>query len=118
MPLYDYYCAACGPFTALQKMSQYQEPMQCNSCGSLSERLISVPHFALLSKNQRVAHERNEQSAYAPRAMQRSCGCTGQHSCKPPANIAKGKPTPASDSQSAGLQMQTKRTARPWMLSH
>ena len=116
MPLYEYYSDACGVFSALQKMSQYRQPMICTGCGCMSERLISVPNFALLGKNQRVAHERNEQSAHAPRSMSRSCGCAGVHSCKAPPD--KTKTVKASDQQTPALQMQTKRTARPWMLSH
>lgn len=114
MPLYEYECGECGVFTALRKMSESSQPVMC-SCGCLGERIISAPHLAVMDRAQRSAHERNEKSAHEPQIRRRSsCGCTGSHTCKttPAAARAKeeGKPPP--------LQMQTKKTARPWMLGH
>lgn len=116
MPLYDYQCQHCGPFTAMRKMHESAQPAQCDRCGTVSKRVISAPRFALLATAQRQAHERNEQSAHAPRSIRRdSCGCSGAHRCKP------GTGTTQRDSvtqQGNGFQMQTKTTARPWMLGH
>lgn len=112
MPVYEYACKSCGVFTALRKMSASSEPAFCQDCGSESPRILSVPRLAVLGKAQRSAHERNEQSAHAPKTARRSsCGCTGTHTCKSSTavNPETGK---------AALQMQTKKTARPWMLGH
>lgn len=112
MPLYEYACDSCGVFSALRKMSDSSLPAPCECCGAMSPRIVSVPRLAILDKWQRTAHERNEKSAHDPRAARRSsCGCTGTHTCKtkPPVNPDSGKP---------GLQMQTKKTARPWMVGH
>lgn len=112
MPLYEYECDQCGVFTALRKMSESSHPAECTACGVLSPRIVSAPRLAILDKFQRSAHERNEKSAHEPGLRRRSsCGCTGTHTCKtkPPVNQDTGKP---------GLQMQTKKTARPWMVGH
>lgn len=114
MPLYDYQCESCGTFTALRKMSESANPTLCESCGEMAPRIISAPHLALVSSSTRVAHERNEKAAHEPRQARRSsCGCTGSHSCKP-----ASKEKDNSTTKGHGLSMQTKKTARPWMLGH
>ena len=114
MPLYEYECGECGVFSAFKKLSEYREPAYCDSCGAEGVRIISVPQLAILDKGQRSAHERNEKSAHAPGFKRRSgCGCSGSHTCKSPSSGA-------DKDKSAGTkyQMQTKKTARPWMLGH
>ncbi len=121
MPLYEYECSSCGVFSALRKMSESSLAVQCEECGEMGERIISAPHLAVLSATQRSAHERNEKSANEPRVGRRSsCGCAGSHTCKTkserekPASKAAGKP----EDNRPGFQMQTKKTARPWMVGH
>lgn len=119
MPLYEYECGTCGVFTALKKMSESNAPAQCEQCGCESERIISAPHLAILGKQQRAAHELNEKSANEPRVARRSsCGCTGKHTCKTTADKAKAGNSKKAAGNASGLQMQTKKTARPWMLGH
>ncbi|MFT6989990.1 MAG: putative FmdB family regulatory protein [Paraglaciecola sp.] len=115
MPLYDYQCESCGTFSALRKMSESANPSECDSCGEMAARIISAPHLALLSSSTRIAHERNEKASHEPRQTRRSsCGCsTDAHSCKP-ASKQNANPT----TEGHGLLMQTKKTARPWMLGH
>lgn len=116
MPLYDYRCEECGTFSAIRKMSESIAPASCESCGELSPRIITAPNLALVDKATRVAHERNEKSAHEPKQTRRSsCGCSGSHTCKP-SNSNEEKTN--SKSKGAGLSMQTKKTARPWMLGH
>lgn len=118
MPLYEYHCKDCGPFTAIRKMSECANPVACAECGASSDRVISAPHFALLGKLQRQAHETNERSAHEPKSVRRSsCGCNGTHTCKPNNEQAKAAKK-ADQGQTNGYQMQTKKTARPWMLGH
>lgn len=113
MPLYEYECKDCGVFTGLRSMSQSSEPLTCE-CGVLSARILSAPKLALVAKSQRVAHERNEKSAHHPNFKTRSsCGCSGAHTCN-----SNGGVKTDSKTGEAALQMQTKKTARPWMLSH
>jgi len=118
MPVYEYECDTCGVFTALRKMSESAEPAQCDECGCDSPRIMSAPRLAVMDKSQRVAHERNEKSAHDPKVAKRSsCGCTGSHTCKTSTkdNLANRV---SPENGRAALQMQTKKTARPWMLSH
>ena len=122
MPLYEYECTTCGVFSALRKMSESSLAVMCEECGEMSERIISAPHLAILDKSQRVAHERNEKAAHEPRMGKRSsCGCTGSHTCKPTAEKSKAASSQAakkSGENTPAFQMQTKKTARPWMVGH
>jgi len=112
MPVYEYECNTCGVFTALRKMSESSEPAFCQECGAESTRIMSAPRLAVLGKALRSAHERNEKSAHEPNVGRRSsCGCTGSHTCN---TTTKVNP----ETGRAALQRQTKKTARPWMLSH
>lgn len=112
MPVYEYECASCGVFTALRKMSESSDPAFCQACGSVSHRIMSAPRLAVMGRSQRDAHERNEKSAHAPNVGRRSsCGCTGTHTCKTTTKVSP-------ETGKAALQMQTKKTARPWMLGH
>lgn len=111
MPVYEYECKVCGVFSALRKMSESHLSAFCD-CGQESERIMSVPKLAVMDKTQRIAHERNEKSADSPTHRRRSsCGCSGTHTCStsPKVNQTTGE---------VALQMQTKKTARPWMLGH
>jgi putative FmdB family regulatory protein len=121
MPLYEYECGRCGVFTAMNKISASNQPAECETCGELSRRIISVPHYALMGKALRVAHERNEQSAHEPKALRRSsCGCSGKHTCQTNNRNSGGTQGlgVVADSQPAPFQKQAKPTARPWMLGH
>lgn len=119
MPMYEYRCDACGVFAAMGKMSTSSEPSACPDCNELSERILSAPRLAILGTAQRSAHERNEKSAHEPRAARRSsCGCTGGHTCGSSATSKKAAQESKAKEKGSLLQMQTKKTARPWMLGH
>lgn len=120
MPLYDYQCETCGSFSAMKKMSESSLAVACGNCGGTSERIISVPYFALMATAKKSAYERNEKSAHEPRSIRRSsCGCSGSHTCSTTGKLNASKDQKGlSNQQGAGFQMQTKRTARPWMLGH
>ena len=116
MPIYDYRCEQCGEFSALRKMSESSLPCTCENCGEPAARIISAPNLALMDSGRKKAFERNEKSAHAPRQARRSsCGCSGTHTCS-----TSNKDTSSSNEnkQGNGLLMQTKKTARPWMLGH
>ncbi|MFJ5445517.1 FmdB family zinc ribbon protein [Methylobacillus methanolivorans] len=116
MPMYEYRCDECGVFSALGKMSTSSEPTICPDCGELSERIVSAPRLAIMGKAQRSAHERNEKSAHEPRSTRRSsCGCSGGHTC---GSSSTSKQSTQGKEKGSLLQMQTKKTARPWMLGH
>lgn len=116
MPIYDYQCLQCGAFTALRKMSESDLAVACPSCGDASERMITAPQLAILGKAQRSAYERNEKSAHEPKIGRRSgCGCSGAHTCSASAGKKSAEKVAA---KTGGFEMQTKKTARPWMLGH
>lgn len=107
MPIYDYQCPACGPFTELGAMASCAAHCPCPRCTESSPRVVlSAPRLALVASDRRKAMEINERSRHAPKESRRhgnGCGCCSP--AKPPAATAreavKGKPG-----------------ARPWMISH
>lgn len=110
MPLYDYACVDCGPFSALQPMARRDQPSACPHCSAPAPRvLLTAPRLELLTAGVRTAHGVNERSAHAPstaaerRARHGSaCGC-----CRSgPAASA----SPKAAKSFAGR--------RPWMISH
>lgn len=72
MPLYGYQCEMCGPFSEWQPMARSDRAVACPSCKTQSQRLLAAPSLSAVSANNRIAHERNERSAEAPRVMQRA----------------------------------------------
>ncbi len=118
MPIYDYHCEHCGSFTEMKKMSESEMAVACPSCGNDATRVITAPQLAILGKAQRNAYERNEISAHEPKMARRSsCGCNGTHTCSTSGNKSS-KQVDKAVVNNNGLQMQTKKTARPWMLGH
>ena len=69
MPLYDYNCEECGPFTELRSMSRSSDPMSCPTCGKAAERTLTAPFIADMDPKNRIAHQRNEKSAHEPRVV-------------------------------------------------
>lgn len=106
MPMYDYHCDHCGPFSALRPMSEYRDPMSCPSCGDAARRVITAPNLACMSASNRTAWERNERSAHEPRRGSCSSGTCGH-------NHHHAKPAAAA----APIRKPATQT-RPWMLGH
>ncbi|MGE4482096.1 FmdB family zinc ribbon protein [Acidocella sp.] len=111
MPVYDYMCPHCGPFTALMPMAAFEDDLDCPECGKAAPRaLLNVPHFALMSGTKRKAYAVNEKSAYEPDSTRKSgrhppgCGCCA----KPPGKLKADAPAP----------MKSFPGSRPWMISH
>lgn len=105
MAVYDYACAACGPFTAMRPMAEFRDPHDCPDCGAACPRaFLTAPRLSGMDAGRRAAHATNERSAHAPRRASghgAGCGCcNGAKATKTPA-AAKGFPS-----------------ARPWMISH
>jgi putative FmdB family regulatory protein len=72
MPLYNYKCDACGPFRDWQPMARSDQATACPSCNAPSQRLLAAPFLPCVSASGRIAHERNERSAEAPRVVKRA----------------------------------------------
>jgi putative FmdB family regulatory protein len=106
MPVYEFNCEECGPFTKLRSLDQSSAPANCPECGAGSSRIFSVIHLRAMRPENRVAWERNERSAHAPHV----CGAGCAHDRAMPKKRSNGDP-PA-------MQASTKRNSRPWMLGH
>jgi putative FmdB family regulatory protein len=71
MPLYDYECVTCGEFREWRSMSEWEARVPCPSCSLAAPRRAAAPMLAVLSTNNRIAHERNERSAHEPKVVRR-----------------------------------------------
>lgn len=115
MPVYDYACAACGPFDALRRYDDRDTPASCPECGEASPRSFGhAPRLALLDAATRDAHATNERARNAPISSRdgyarlrhpAGCGC-----CAPGARKTKTTVLPNG--------AKTFASKRPWMISH
>lgn len=71
MPLYRYECPACGPFEDWRTLSQATEDVPCPACAAAAPRTIAMPFLGCVSRETRIAHQRNERSAEEPRVVRR-----------------------------------------------
>ena len=110
MPVYEYVCKNCGPFTRTRAMAEYDLPSDCPQCGGRAPRvLLTAPQCLDMSPQSRRAHAANERSANAPAvrsslkaAHGAGCGCCATSNSKlRHKSAAKSFPS-----------------RRPWMLSH
>ena len=108
MPVYEYNCEECGPFTKLRGLDQSSAPANCPECGVSSPKIFSVINLRGMRPENRTAWERNERSANAPHVC--GSGCSHSH--------AKPKPRATTPGDKPALQASTKRNSRPWMLGH
>jgi putative FmdB family regulatory protein len=107
MPVYDYLCARCGPFTSARPMAEFEQPQPCEECGVHAPRaMLTAPAFSGLDAGQRRARDVNERSAHAPQRATRhpaSCGC-----------CSGGRKTLGAEAVAA----KSFPTQRPWMIGH
>lgn len=108
MPVYEYNCEECGPFTKLRSLEQCSAPANCPECGASSAKIFPVIHLRAMRPENRVAWERNERSAHAPHVC--GTGCSHERT--------KPKSTAARPGDKPVMQASTKRNSRPWMLGH
>jgi len=112
MPVYDYLCAACGPFTGMRAMAECELPSECPSCGEGAPRAyLTAPRLAGLSAERRLAYATNERSANAPSALS---GTTKNHGagCSCCSKSASRLTKRGTDGSKSFPQ------SRPWMISH
>jgi putative FmdB family regulatory protein len=112
MPVYEYLCDRCGPFTQMRPMAECDLPSDCPVCVAEAQRVIlTAPHCSTLSAQSRTAHAANERSANAPRTLsslkqQHGAGCS---CCASPSSRLVRK-------EKGGAKSFP--TSRPWMISH
>ena len=112
MPVYEYLCNDCGPFTAMRPMAECELPQDCPACQSEAPRvLLTAPHCSTMSGERRRAHATNERSSNAPKSLAEhkalhpsGCSCCSGKSSR---FVARGK---------SGAKSFP--TSRPWMISH
>jgi putative FmdB family regulatory protein len=113
MPVYDYLCNRCGPFTDMRPMAECDLPHKCPECGKKAPRaFLTAPYFAAMSADRRLAHATNERSASAPKALSShggSCGCCSAKSMRYNKNRRGSE---------AGGSAKSFPSRRPWMISH
>jgi putative FmdB family regulatory protein len=111
MPVYDYLCGRCGPFTEMRPMAECELPQDCPRCGKEAPRaFLTAPYFSTMPAERRLAHATNDRSAHAPRALSQMKGhgvgcacCAGNSMRRTTRGMNGGKSFPGS---------------RPWMISH
>ena len=95
MPIYDYECKSCGPFTAMRPMAEFRDPCACPACGSGAPRtFLSAPAIAGMDATGRSArasderHVSSERPTKAPHPA--GCGCCVRQWPIPSALSSKG----------------------------
>ncbi|MFZ5931934.1 MAG: FmdB family zinc ribbon protein [Pseudomonadota bacterium] len=111
MPVYDYLCDVCGPFTAMRPMAEYETPQTCPECSADAPRSLSVPHFANMATERRHAFSTNERSAHAP---QSSAEYKSRHGANCSCCTGKGSRLTARAKDGS----KSFPASRPWMISH
>jgi putative FmdB family regulatory protein len=112
MPVYEYLCNHCGPFTDMRPMAECDAPQDCPRCEVEAPRVIlTAPNFFCMPSDKRKAHATNERSANAPKTVGEykashgpGCGCCSTK----PSRLVK----------QTGNGAKSFPTARPWMISH
>ncbi|MGT2479025.1 FmdB family zinc ribbon protein (plasmid) [Methylobacterium oryzae CBMB20] len=96
MPIYDYACDACGPFTALRPMAMFRDPCACPECGGGAARTaLSSPAIIGGSAGSGVAFAATEPGASPARSASAAhpagCGCCVRRLPLPGALSAGGR---------------------------
>ena len=115
MPIYEYECEAHGVFELMREMAQARAGGACPECDESCPRILSVPRISALSKQTRVAIERNEKSQHEPRVATRNkhgCGSGCHHGPTP--NRLQIK-TPAAEAKTPS---RVYTGPRPWVVEH
>jgi putative FmdB family regulatory protein len=115
MPVYDYLCERCGPFSDMRPMADCDRPNACPRCGRAAPRaFLTAPYLAAMPAGRRLAHATNERSAHAPATLSRmkashgaGCGCCSGQSLHAG---TRGKSGESGAKSFPG--------SRPWMISH
>ncbi|HTI16629.1 MAG TPA: zinc ribbon domain-containing protein [Trinickia sp.] len=76
MPIYDFRCGTCGPFTVMRRIAEYNTACACPNCGAAAQRMLSAPALSFIPSTSRSERQID---ARAVRASQHhhgpGCGC-------------------------------------------
>ena len=117
MPLYDFECAACGPFVSFRLIDDRNLPASCPTCSQVVRRTISAPNLCLMPGTTRKAHSINERSRHEP-TVRRGHQCGSGCGCAPGKSVRRGKKVTPAGGKLGEFQMASGNSARPWMLGH
>ena len=114
MPVYEYLCNDCGPFTDMRPMAECDDPQDCPRCATESPRVIlTAPAFFCMPSDKRKAHATNERSANAPKTLGEykashgpGCGCCSTGKKKPARLVTKTRERSQGLSHRAALDDQ------------
>lgn len=107
MPVYDYLCASCGPFSGRRPMAEAGLPLACPDCAAPAPRMVTAPQLNLMSATRRGIDSRNEKSAHAPEVVHKPKHHESGH-CGHGAGHAHGAHSHAA----------AHPPSRPWMIGH
>ena len=115
MPVYEYMCEACGPFTMMRPMSDYEKPCACPDCEDMAPRvMLTAPRFSSMSVDLKLAHATNERSADKPHTLS---GLKRQHGSG--CSCCSGTPRQSGRKTARGKNgAKSFPSARSWMISH
>jgi putative FmdB family regulatory protein len=102
MPVYEYLCEGCGPFTLMRSMSEYELPADCPLCEARAPRvMLTAPYCSTASPQTRLAQAAGERSGDVRLSDTHggSCSCCATSRFSTAAKRGKGK---ASSSIASG----------------
>ena len=112
MPVYEYLCDECGPFTYMRPIAECDDPQNCPRCGASAPRVIlTAPSFFCMPSDKRKAIATNERSSHEPKTLAEYKASHG-----PGCGCCSGKPSRLTRKTKSGATSFP--TARPWMISH
>jgi putative FmdB family regulatory protein len=76
MPLYDYTCASCGPFSVLRPLTEFNAPGTCPQCCAVSPKALCSPTYHGASKRQGTY---DAIASHPPRDSQKTTSHVARH---------------------------------------
>lgn len=119
MPIYEFECSDHGRFELLRGLASYAQAAECPTCEGKATRILSTPHLTVISRGERVARERNEQSSHEPRVSSHSGSGISLGSHKQHRQYEACGHSHEKKPRDAGSPKLTRYTgARPWVIEH
>lgn len=110
MPVYQYLCRSCGPFSEMKPMAESAAPANCPSCAEASPRTLSAPHVRGVRASVNYGLEsRNEKSAHEPQVVRHFGRKNGHRERDGHAHNRNGL---------CAHHGHTNKSHRPWMVGH
>jgi putative FmdB family regulatory protein len=84
MPVYDYLCGRCGPFTEMKPMAEADLPHKCPTCRKKAPRaFLTAPYFSTSGKgSSRVSGAQAAMGRSLPASHRGGCNCCSGRSMR------------------------------------